>query len=212
MKCQKNGKQTFVFTFLQIKQPYIIQGFFYFSVDEETGEIIRQAVETEYVPGFVDVKLPKRKHLGNGDFITVFQNTMFRIATEAKLSKNEMQILFYLLGTAGFDNSIYIDLDILSGDLDIKKPNVSTALKGLLKRNIIIKRDGYRGGNQKTKPFELSINYDQLNYSITWKGDYNEHKKVKMNHPEILSLPKEEPKQLDLFDLIEEAEKDDSKE
>lgn len=177
-------------------------------VDEETGEIIRQAVETEYVPGFVDVKLPKRKHLGNGDFITVFQNTMFRIATEAKLSKNEMQILFYLLGTAGFDNSIYIDLDILSGDLDIKKPNVSTALKGLLKRNIIIKRDGYRGGNQKTKPFELSINYDQLNYSITWKGDYNEHKKVKMNHPEILSLPKEEPKQLDLFDLIEEAEKD----
>ena len=137
---------------------------------------------------------------------------MFRIATEAKLSKNEMQILFYLLGTAGFDNSIYIDLDILSGDLDIKKPNVSTALKGLLKRNIIIKRDGYRGGNQKTKPFELSINYDQLNYSITWKGDYNEHKKVKMNHPEILSLPKEEPKQLDLFDLIEEAEKDDSKE
>lgn len=178
-------------------------------VDEETGEIIRQAVETEYVPGFVDVKLPKRKHLGNGDFITVFQNTMFRIATEAKLSKNEMQILFYLLGTAGFDNSIYIDLDILSGDLDIKKPNVSTALKGLLKRNIIIKRDGYRGGNQKTKPFELSINYDQLNYSITWKGDYNEHKKVKMNHPEILSLPKEEPKQLDLFDLIEEAEKED---
>ena len=181
-------------------------------VDEETGEIIRQAVETEYVPGFVDVKLPKRKHLGNGDFITVFQNTMFRIATEAKLSKNEMQILFYLLGTAGFDNSIYIDLDILSGDLDIKKPNVSTALKGLLKRNIIIKRDGYRGGNQKTKPIELSINYDQLNYSITWKGDYNEHKKVKMNHPEILSLPKEEPKQLDLFDLIEEAEKDNGKE
>ena len=181
-------------------------------VDEETGEIIRQAVETEYVPGFVDVKLPKRKHLGNGDFITVFQNTMFRIATEAKLSKNEMQILFYLLGTAGFDNSIYIDLDILSGDLDIKKPNVSTALKGLLNRNIIIKRDGYRGGNQKTKPFELSINYDQLNYSITWKGDYNEHKKVKMNHPEILSLPKEEPKQLDLFDLIEEAEKDNGKE
>ena len=178
-------------------------------VDEETGEIIRQAVETEYVPGFVDVKLPKRKHLGNGDFITVFQNTMFRIATEAKLSKNEMQILLYLLGTAGFDNSIYIDLDILSGDLDIKKPNVSTALKGLLKRNIIIKRDGYRGGNQKTKPFELSINYDQLNYGITWKGDYNEHKKVKMNHPEILSLPKEEPKQLDLFDLIEEAEKED---
>lgn len=178
-------------------------------VDEETGEIIRQAVETEYVPGFVDVKLPKRKHLGNGDFITVFQNTMFRIATEAKLSKNEMQILLYLLGTAGFDNSIYIDLDILSEDLDIKKPNVSTALKGLLKRNIIIKRDGYRGGNQKTKPFELSINYDQLNYGITWKGDYNEHKKVKMNHPEILSLPKEEPKQLDLFDLIEEAEKGD---
>ena len=178
-------------------------------VDEETGEIIRQAVETEYVPGFVDVKLPKRKHLGNGDFITVFQNTMFRIATEAKLSKNEMQILFYLLGTAGFDNSIYIDLDILSGDLDIKKPNVSTALKGLLKRNIIIKRDGYRGGNQKTKPFELSINYDQLNYNITWKGDYNDHKKVKLNHPEVLSLPKEEPKQLDLFDLIEEAEKED---
>ena len=48
-------------------------------VDEETGEILRQAVETEYVPGFVDVKLPKRKHLGNGDFLVIFQNTMLRI-------------------------------------------------------------------------------------------------------------------------------------
>ena len=178
-------------------------------VDESTGEEIIQTVETEYVPGYVDVKLPNRKHIGNGDFIVLFQNTMLRIATEAKLTKNEMQILLYLLGTAGFDNSVCVDLDILVNKLGLKKPNVSSALKGLLMRNIVIKRDGYRGGDQKTKPFELSINYDQINYGITWKGDYNEHKKVKMKHPEIEPIPQALPtkkKEPDLFDFIAAAE------
>jgi hypothetical protein len=45
----------------------------------------------------------------------------------------------------------------------------------------LIKKDGYQGGDQKTKPFELSINYDQINYGITWKGDFNEHRKKSGN-------------------------------
>lgn len=178
-------------------------------VDEETGEILRQAVETEYVPGFVDVKLPKRKHLGNGDFLVIFQNTMLRIATEAKLTKNEMQLLLYLLGTASFDNSVCVDLDILVEALKVDKGNISRALKGLVQRNIVIRKDGYKGGSQRTLPMELSINYDQINYGITWKGDYNEHKKVKMNHPEIEPIPQALPtkkKEPDLFDFIAAAE------
>ena len=158
-------------------------------IDERTGEKIRMSVESEYIPGYVDVKLPDRKRIGNGDFIVMFQNTMYRIATEAKLSKNEMHILLYLLGTAGFDNSIYLDLDTLVLNLGIKKPNVSTALKGLIQRNIVIKKDGYQGGDQKTKPFELSINYDQINYGITWKGDFNEHRKKIGKHPEVIAEP-----------------------
>ena len=137
---------------------------------------------------------------------------MLRIATEAKLTKNEMQLLLYLLGTASFDNSVCVDLDILVEALKVDKGNISRALKGLVQRNIVIRKDGYKGGSQRTLPMELSINYDQINYGISWKGDYNDHKKVKLNHPEVLSLPKTEERQLDLFDLIKQAEEDNGKE
>ena len=165
------------------------------TIDERTGEVIRQAVVTEVIPGYIDVKVPRKGRFNNGDFITIFQNTMYRIATEAKLSKNELILLFYLLGTAGLDNSICTDLQILSEELNLDKGNISRSIKGLVKRNIVIRKDGYRGGGQKTLPMELSLK------------DYS---KLKGIHPEVVTLPeKNEPKQLDLFDLIEEAEKGD---
>lgn len=183
------------------------------TIDERTGEVIRQAVVTEVIPGYIDVKVPRKGRFNNGDFITIFQNTMYRIATEANLSKNELILLFYLLGTAGLDNSICTDLQILSEELNMDKGNISRSIKGLVKRNIVIRKDGYRGGGQKTLPMELSLNYDQLNYDLSYKGRVKDYSKLKGIHPEVVTLPeKNEPKQLDLFDLIEEAEKDNGKE
>jgi len=184
------------------------------TIDERTGEVIRQAVVTEVIPGYIDVKVPKKGRFNNGDFITIFQNTMYRIATEAKLSKNELVLLLYLLGTAGIDNSICTDLQILSEELQIDKGNISRSIKGLVKRNIVIRKDGYRGGEQRTLPMELSLNYDQLNYDLSYKGKVKDYSKFKGIHPEIEPNPqlpaKKEP---DLFDLIAaaEAEKDQDK-
>lgn len=184
------------------------------TIDERTGEVIRQAVVTEVIPGYIDVKVPKKGRFNNGDFITIFQNTMYRIATEAKLSKNELVLLLYLLGTAGIDNSICTDLQILSEELQIDKGNISRSIKGLVKRNIVIRKDGYRGGEQRTLPMELSLNYDQLNYDLSYKGKVKDYSKFKGIHPEIEPNPqlpaKREP---DLFDLIAaaEAEQDQDK-
>lgn len=185
------------------------------TIDERTGEVIRQAVVTEVIPGYIDVKVPKKGRFNNGDFITIFQNTMYRIATEAKLSKNELVLLLYLLGTAGIDNSICTDLQILSEELQIDKGNISRSIKGLVKRNIVIRKDGYRGGEQRTLPMELSLNYDQLNYDLSYKGKVKDYSKMKGIHPEIepnpqLPAKKKEP---DLFDLIAaaEAEQDQDK-
>lgn len=179
------------------------------SVDERTGEVIRQAVVTEVIPGYIDVKVPRKGRFNNGDFITIFQNTMFRIATEANLTKGEYKLLLYLLGTAGLDNSICTDYEVLVEDLGDKRQNIVKALKGLVQRNIVIRKDGYRGGNRsntKLLPMELRVNYDQLNYDVSYKGKVKDYSKMKGIHPEIepnlKALPKREP---DLFDFIEIA-------
>ena len=179
------------------------------TIDERTGEVIRQAVVTEVIPGYIDVKVPKKGRFNNGDFITIFQNTMYRIATEAKLSKNELVLLLYLLGTAGIDNSICTDLQILSEELQIDKGNISRSIKGLVKRNIVIRKDGYRGGEQRTLPMELSLNYDQLNYDLSYKGKVKDYSKMKGIHPEIEpnpQLPAKAKREPDLFDFIAAAE------
>ena len=180
------------------------------TIDERTGEVIRQAVVTEVIPGYIDVKVPRKGRFNNGDFITIFQNTMYRIATEANLTKGEYKLLLYLLGTAGIDNSICTDYEILVEELGDKRPNIVKALKGLVQRNIVVRKDGYRGGNRsntKLLPMELRVNYDQLNYDVSYKGKVKDYSKMKGIHPEIepnpKALPKREP---DLFDFIEIAE------
>ena len=183
------------------------------TIDERTGEVIRQAVVTEVIPGYIDVKVPRKGRFNNGEFITIFQNTMYRIATEANLTKGEYKLLLYLLGTAGIDNSVCTDYQLLVEELGDKRPNIVKALKGLVDRNIVIRQDGYRGGNRsntKLLPMELRVNYDQLNYDVSYKGKVKDYSKFKGIHPEIepnpqLPAKKKEP---DLFDLIAAAEAD----
>lgn len=160
-------------------------------IDEETGELVRQYVLTEVVPNYVDVKLPQKHKFNNGDFITIFQKSMYEISKFGNLTKNELQLLLFLLGTTGLDNSICVDLDILSEELGIKKSNMCNALQGLVKRNIVLKKDGYRGGTQKTLPFELRLNYDQLNYNLSYKGKIKEYPKIKGKHPDIQLIENE---------------------
>lgn len=144
--------------------------------------------EIEDKEGYSIHVLPDKKRFNNGNFIVLFQELLIAIAIEGNLTKNEYQLLIYLIGKTGYDNSVLLDLQILSDDLGVKKSNISTALKGLVMRNIIIRKDGYRYGNQPL-PMELSFNYDQLNYKLAYNGKIGNYSKTKHQHPEIEHIP-----------------------
>lgn len=162
-------------------------------VDPETGEVTmrlteeieRQTRTVEVIDGFVDLKLPKKAKFNNGPFITVFQKAMANIAMFGDFSKEEYKLLFYLMGTCGPKNSICTDLDKLAKELSMKKPNVSRGLKGLVERNIVVRRDGYRYGKTPL-PFELHLDFDQINYNLTYNGRTTYFRTDKPNHPQLM--------------------------
>lgn len=145
---------------------------------------IERSIELPIYEGYVDMKLPERFRYNNGDFITVFQKALKNIVMFGNLTKNEAMLLLYLIGSASQDNSVNIDLKVLSEDLQMKKSNVSTALKGLVCRNIILRKDGYRYGNQPL-PMELTLNYDQINYNVAYNGKIKNFQSNRREHPRI---------------------------
>lgn len=160
-------------------------------VDEETGEVkIRVTEQTttrqvEVLEDYVDIKLPKKFRFNNGNFITIFQKAMANIALFGDFSKEEYRILLYLIGTCGAQNSVCTDLDKLANELSMKKPNVSRGLKGLTQRNIVVRKDGYRYGKTPL-PFELHLDFDQINYNLGYNGKIQHYKSDKVTHPEIM--------------------------
>jgi hypothetical protein len=134
--------------------------------------------------GYVDMKLPEKHMFRNGNFITIFQKALRNIAMFGNLTKNESILLLYLIGSCTQDNSVCIDLNILSEDLQMDKSNISKAIKGLVLRNIVLRRDGYRYGN-KPLPMQLSLNYDQINYNVAYNGKTKNYKDHKKQHPPI---------------------------
>jgi hypothetical protein len=166
-------------------------------VDKETGEVIKmtevtRTIEVPVLEDYVDVKLPRKFKFNNGGFITIFQKAMANIALFANLSKEEYKMLLYLIGTCGMGNSICIDLVQLAEALNMKKPNVSRALKGLVERNIVIRKDGYRYGKTPL-PFELHLNFDQINYDLAYNGKTKEFGKKKSEHPQLMQADGETP-------------------
>lgn len=161
-------------------------------VDQFGNKIITNKViyETrEYVEGYVDVRLPKKHKFNNGGFITVFQEALTTIAMCGKLTKNELNLLLLLIGTAGIDGSLRTNLDDLGEALGLVKSQTSRALKGLVRRNIVIREDGNRYDRQPLK-MSLSFNYDQLNYNLAYNGKTANFKRKRTEHP-ALSVPGE---------------------
>lgn len=167
--------------------------------DRETGEVIKitekvteRSLEVPILEDYVDVKLPKKFRFNNGGFITVFQKAMANIALFGNLSKEEYKMLLYLIGTCGTANSVCIDLVQLSEVLGMKKSNVSRGLKGLVQRNIVIRKDGYRYGKTPL-PFELHLNFNQINYDLAYNGKIKEFSKTKTEHPKLMNADGETP-------------------
>lgn len=156
-------------------------------IDSEGRQHVTQKViyeQRELVDGYTDVRLPKRHRYNNGGFITLFQTALLTIVESGNLSKLEMTMLLWLLATAGVDGSVETNLDIISEALGQKKPNVSKALKGLVQRNIVLRKDGNRY-DRTPLPMELSLNYDQINYRFAYNGKTSNFSEKKISHPEI---------------------------
>lgn len=170
-------------------------------IDEETGEITRQMVITETIDGFVDLKLPKKDRLNNGNFIVLFQKAMAEIAKNgSNFTRNEFHLLFHFLGSAGMGNSIYTDYPTLMEELNIDKGNCCRALKTLERKGIIVRKSTGSRRNNEAALMNLRINFDQLNYNLAYNGKIKDFKTVRFNHPPLSIGQSNEPKQLDLFD------------
>lgn len=159
-------------------------------IDEYGNRIITQKViyeQREFVEGYTDVRLPVKHKFRNGTFVTVFQESLRTIVEYGNLSKSEMALLLWLLGTAGVDGSIITDLDEMGTALGISKPMASKALKGLVERNIVLRRDRSRYERTPLR-MDLAFNYDQINYNLAYNGKTANFKNKRLEHP-ALSVP-----------------------
>ena len=63
----------------------------------------------------------------------------------------------------------------------------SKALKGLVERNIVLRRDRSRYERTPLR-MDLTFNYDQLNYNIAYNGKTANFKRKRFEHP-ALAVP-----------------------
>lgn len=163
-----------------------------------TREIIEREISSEYDGEYRNITVRNKPKLNNGDFITLFQGVMLELS-KAELSKGEFRMLFYLIGTAQQGNAISIDLNTLCECLGEKKSNVCQTINSLAKKNIIIKatRQGARIKGE-TNYYELSLNFDRLNYQLAYKGKIKDYKHLQHRDPKIdlKALPASDENQL----------------
>jgi hypothetical protein len=157
--------------------------------DDGTGEFLkRKTVRViEEVEDYIDIKIPKKHRINNGRFITLFQECLNDIICNANLSKNEMQLLIYLIANANYQGSVNLTYKELVTNLKLDTGNISKAVKGLVNRNIIIKSTS-NGNKYKKQPnfYDLSLNNDRLNYNLAWKGKNKDYKQVQGKDPVII--------------------------
>lgn len=163
-----------------------------------TREIIEREISSEYDGEYRNITVRNKPKLNNGDFITLFQDVMLELS-RAELTKNELRMLFYLIGTAEKGNAICIDLNTLCFELSDNKGNVSRTLNSLSKKNIIIKatKQGARMRGE-TNYYELSLNFNRLNYQLAYKGKIKDYKHFQHRDPKIdlKALPAADENQL----------------
>lgn len=156
-------------------------------VDKDGNEQVigeKHFIQREIVEGCDNLQIPKKYRLNNGSYILLFQSVLNSLAEDVTISRSETRVLLSLMGSAGVDGSISLDLGTLSKKLHLSKSSVSLAIKGLVQRNLIVKRDGSRYDRSPLSGIP-HVNYDQLNYRFAYNGRIKEFGNKKYNHPEI---------------------------
>lgn len=132
-------------------------------IDESTGEI---------TSGFVAVIRPKQKSSYERHF-TMNQAALISMANN--LNHEQIKVLLALLAHLDYENYIQISQVDICAQINMKKPNVSRAIKNLLEKSILL--DGPKIG--RSRSYRLNPNYG-------WKGTISNHKKVLKSGFEII--------------------------
>jgi len=125
-------------------------------VNEKTGE--------KKEGFFVYVAYPKPKITGNR-WIMTFQDSLAKIATDKELTGTSKTVLLFLMSELEFENYLHIKQITIAEKLGMKKSNVSTAMKLLADKGIILKvKQGTTAG------YKLNPHYG-------WKGTVSNRNK-----------------------------------
>ena len=81
------------------------------------------------------------------DWVAVYQQAISNIA-DMNLPNEQYRVFLKLLSKVDFDNYLRISQQDIADELDMKRPNVTKAIKGLKEKNIIV--EGPRAGLNKT--------------------------------------------------------------
>lgn len=121
------------------------------TINLETGEII------EGVPVYVKAKVKWHE-----DWLMIMQEALGALAQDKSFTWEMWRVWSYMISKLGFENWIVIPQKEIGESLEMKKENVSRAVKSLLDKGMILK--GPKIG--RTNAYKLNSNY-------AWKGTIN---------------------------------------
>ena len=128
------------------------------TINLETGEII------EGVPVYVKAKVKWHE-----DWLMIMQEALGALAQDRSFTWEMWRVWSYMISKLAFENWIVIPQKEIAEHLEMKKENVSRAIKSLLNKGMILK--GPKVG--RTNAYKLNSNY-------AWKGTINNLSKDRM--------------------------------
>ncbi len=135
--------------------------------DNTTGELLDGVIV--YCPS-------KQNPYGKG-WVMNSQNALDIISEDKDLTKDALRVLYKMFAKMDFENWIYITQTEISEQLGIKKSNVSTAIKLLISKQILLK------GSKVGRSFGYRLNPDYV-----WKGkvkNLNDYRKELEDHDKL---------------------------
>ena len=143
------------------------------TINLETGEIV------EGVPVYVKAKVKWHE-----DWLMVMQEALGALAQDRTFTWEMWRVWSYMISKLGFENWIVVPQKEIAETLNMKKENVSRAIKNLLSKGMILK--GPKVG--RTNAYKLNSKY-------AWKGKVSNLSSERMGqvkdfHEEVKRLQK----------------------
>ncbi len=135
------------------------------TVDQDTGEVI---------PGRT-VHLPVKVRVG--DYVAVMQEAALAVALDREITPTAFRVLKYLESKLGYENAILVAQGDIVKILGIAQPQVSRAMKLLLRKGII----------ERIECPVLKPVY-RLNPNYGWRGKHTKWNEEKRNSPPLTLL------------------------